>query len=338
MSSALLLGAVAAANLGFVAAAAPYGWYVPASIPWFLAAMAIESCLRPAPEPGAAYVGRDVVHSLFAGLTQQIVVLLAAGLAPGPPGPPAAPLSPAAWAALFVGLDLTYYALHRASHEVQWLWVGHAVHHSSQHYNLAMALRQSWWQALAGLPALAAWTLVAPPRDVAAIWQLNGVYQFWVHTCHVDRLPLGLERVLNAPAHHRVHHDWRVHKNFGGVFIVWDRMLGTFLDEPAVRPACSFGTRTPAPPPLDDAVEQTAELMRGGLRGAGPGGRGLSTADRRLVPSRRNVPAPFTTLGTAEAAVAAAAIGVGLAAVMLGDRRLGVAALCGMHVAANWLA
>ena len=88
--------------------------------------------------------------------------------------------------------------------------------------------------------------LVFPPRLFLTFSQFNTLYQFWVHTCCIRRLGI-LEYVLMTPSHHRVHHDRRVHKNFGGVFIVWDRLFGSFLDELAVyKPAAPKPTRPTA--------------------------------------------------------------------------------------------
>ena len=141
----------------------------------------------------------------------------------------------ASWAAVFVLVDLCYYWSHRLSHEVNLLWAGHVVHHSSEEYNLAVALRQSalhglfTWVfylplALAGVP----WTMYV------ACYSLNLVYQFWIHTRAVGRMGRVTEWVLNTPSHHRVHHGRNpkyLDRNHGGVFIVWDRLFGTFHPE-----------------------------------------------------------------------------------------------------------
>jgi len=135
------------------------------------------------------------------------------------------------WLACFVMVDCGYYWLHRWCHELGFMWAGHSVHHSSEHYNLSTALRQSWWQAVLAPAVYLPLALFFPPALYAALEQANIVYQFWVHTCLVRRLPWPVELVFMTPSHHRVHHDRRVHKNFGGVFIVWDRLFGSFLDE-----------------------------------------------------------------------------------------------------------
>lgn len=149
------------------------------------------------------------------------------------------------WAA-FVVADFAYYWAHRWSHRVNVFWIGHVVHHQSEDYNLGVALRQSaaqkvlmmwvyWPLALAGLP----------PWMFATVMALNLVYQFWIHTQAIRHLG-PLEWVLNTPSHHRVHHGRNpeyIDKNHGGVFIVWDRLFGTFQAE-RERPV--YGITTPA--------------------------------------------------------------------------------------------
>lgn len=130
----------------------------------------------------------------------------------------------------FVLGDFFYYWFHRMAHEYSVLWAGHNVHHSSEHYNFSTALRQSARQALLSpfwsLPA----ALIFPPAQYFIASQWVTLYQFWIHTCVIRRMGL-LEYVFNTPSHHRCHHDRRLHKNFAGVFIIWDRLFGTFYDE-----------------------------------------------------------------------------------------------------------
>jgi sterol desaturase/sphingolipid hydroxylase (fatty acid hydroxylase superfamily) len=138
------------------------------------------------------------------------------------------------WVALFFADDLSYYWFHRVSHESRVFWASHVVHHSSRHYNLSTALRQTWvpmtylpfwlWMPLVGFPV---WMVL-----LAQSWSL--IYQFWIHTERVRRLPRPLETVLNTPSHHRVHHgsnDVYLDKNYGGILIVWDRLFGSFTGE-----------------------------------------------------------------------------------------------------------
>jgi sterol desaturase/sphingolipid hydroxylase (fatty acid hydroxylase superfamily) len=143
----------------------------------------------------------------------------------------------AAWVALFFLEDLTYYAWHRASHEVRILWAGHESHHSSERYNLSTALRQSWTSPLTTLPFFAWLPLVGfHPMMVLAMGSISLIYQFWIHTEVIVRMPAWFEAVFNTPSHHRVHHGVNVEyldRNHAGILIVWDRLFGTFEPERA---------------------------------------------------------------------------------------------------------
>jgi sterol desaturase/sphingolipid hydroxylase (fatty acid hydroxylase superfamily) len=142
----------------------------------------------------------------------------------------------AVWIALLFAEDLCYYAFHRSHHEVRLLWAAHVNHHSSTYYNLSTALRQSvttpitgplFWAPLA-LVGFAPWMILT-----AQAWSL--LYQFWLHTESIGRLG-PLEWIFNTPSHHRVHHGANVEyldRNHGGIFILWDRLFGTFEPERA---------------------------------------------------------------------------------------------------------
>jgi sterol desaturase/sphingolipid hydroxylase (fatty acid hydroxylase superfamily) len=145
---------------------------------------------------------------------------------------------PIAWWSLalcFVVDDFAYYLFHRSAHRVRWFWASHVVHHSSEAYNLSTALRQTWTgfvslNFLFRLPLF----LVFPPELVFFCAGLNLVYQYWIHTETIGRCPRWFEAIMNTPSHHRVHHAVNpryLDKNYAGVFIVWDRLLGTFEPE-----------------------------------------------------------------------------------------------------------
>lgn len=137
--------------------------------------------------------------------------------------------------ALFLSVELAYYAFHRASHRVRWFWATHAVHHSPNQLTLATALRLGWTARISGtavffLPLVA---LGFPPRAVAAALAFNLAYQFWLHAAWIPKLG-ALEWVLNTPSHHRVHHGSNpeyLDCNYGGVLIVFDRLFGSFVAE-----------------------------------------------------------------------------------------------------------
>ncbi|MEY4583205.1 MAG: hypothetical protein RL701_7908, partial [Pseudomonadota bacterium] len=156
-----------------------------------------------------------------------------------------APLPWLHWAAALLGVDLLYYFWHRAGHEVRALWSVHSVHHQSEDMNLAVALRQPALQApsvvLFFLPLA---VLGVSPVVLMLAYSCNLIYQFFVHTEAVRSLGV-LEWVFNSPSHHRVHHGCNpqyLDKNYGGVLIVWDRLLGTFAPE---REAPRYGVTTP---------------------------------------------------------------------------------------------
>jgi len=141
-----------------------------------------------------------------------------------------------AFVGCFVLDDLAYYVFHRSAHRVRWFWASHIIHHSSQHYNLSTALRQTWtgFFSLAFLYRLPLFLVGFPPTMVFFCAGLNLVYQFWIHTEVIGRCPRWFEAVMNTPSHHRVHHAVNpryLDKNYAGVFIVWDRMFGSFEPE-----------------------------------------------------------------------------------------------------------
>lgn len=138
------------------------------------------------------------------------------------------------WVIVFFADDFTFYWHHRLSHEIRILWAAHINHHSSQQYNLATALRQSWteylykniwwiWMPLVGFHPLMIMTMSA----------INLIYQFWTHTELVGKLGF-FEKIFNTASHHRVHHASDIKyldKNYAGILIIWDKMFGTFQEE-----------------------------------------------------------------------------------------------------------
>jgi alkylglycerol monooxygenase len=158
--------------------------------------------------------------------------------------------SPLAWVALIFGVDLGYYAFHRASHRVGVLWAVHTVHHQSEEYNLSVALRQPWLESIISpffyLPLA---ILGFPPVMYLAGVTIDTLYQFWIHTRAIKRLG-PLEWIMNTPSHHRVHHGidpQYVDRNYAGIFIIWDRLFGTYEPEGrepvygTVKPVASWG-------------------------------------------------------------------------------------------------
>ena len=156
------------------------------------------------------------------------------------------PASTALWVSAFVIYDLCYYWKHRMGHEINILWASHVVHHSSEEYNLSTALRQS-------SSGLFSWVFYLPMAlmgiDVimlATVGALNLLYQFWVHTRHIPKLGF-YEWFFVTPSNHRVHHATNkryLDRNYGGVFILWDRLFGSFQEELDDEP-CVYGIRKP---------------------------------------------------------------------------------------------
>lgn len=138
------------------------------------------------------------------------------------------------WIAAFLLVDCVYYFFHRHSHEVNLLWAAHTVHHSSEEYNFSVALRQSTLQGYFHMIYMVFYAFIGmPPVMVMACYGINLVYQFFIHTRFVPKLG-PLEWVLNTPSHHRVHHARQgkyLDCNYAGVFIIWDRLFGTFTEE-----------------------------------------------------------------------------------------------------------
>jgi sterol desaturase/sphingolipid hydroxylase (fatty acid hydroxylase superfamily) len=127
--------------------------------------------------------------------------------------------------------DFAFYWEHRLSHEHRVMWAAHVNHHSSRYFNLSTALRQSWTGFVGDWVYAPLVLLGFSPAQVARAAQLDLLYQFWVHTELVERLPRWAEWVLSTPAHHRVHHGSNpryLDRNYGGILIVWDRLFGTF--------------------------------------------------------------------------------------------------------------
>jgi sterol desaturase/sphingolipid hydroxylase (fatty acid hydroxylase superfamily) len=212
------------------------------AVPFFFLAMALEALsLRSAGDDRTGFERTDTRNSLVMGWVSLFIngaakfaaVLGYAALYVVAPWH-IDPHSALAWLAVVLAVDLLYYVYHRVSHRVRLIWAAHQAHHNSRYFNYATALRQKWnpWFELM------VWTplplLGMPPWMMFTAWSANLVYQFFVHTETIGRLPRWFEFVFNTPSHHRVHHgsdhDY-LDKNYGGILIIWDRLLGTFRSE-----------------------------------------------------------------------------------------------------------
>ncbi|MFD1812000.1 sterol desaturase family protein [Rhodococcus gannanensis] len=138
------------------------------------------------------------------------------------------------WVILIVGVDFLFYWYHRIAHRVRVVWATHQAHHSSEYFNFATALRQKWNNSGEIVMWIPLPLIGIPPWMVFVGFSMNLVYQFFVHTEHVDKLPRPIEFVFNTPSHHRVHHGCDpeyLDRNYAGIFVVWDRMFGTYQEE-----------------------------------------------------------------------------------------------------------
>ncbi len=138
------------------------------------------------------------------------------------------------WVICFCLVDLLYYWYHRLSHEMNFLWASHVVHHQSEEYNLAVALRQGTFQVFFTFFFFLPIAFFGFPTDMFVTCYVIGIiYQFWIHTRYIGKLG-PIEWIFNTPSHHRVHHGRNpkyIDRNHAGVFIIWDRMFGTFQVE-----------------------------------------------------------------------------------------------------------
>jgi sterol desaturase/sphingolipid hydroxylase (fatty acid hydroxylase superfamily) len=226
--------------------------YVEAAIPFFILAMGVEF-LYGAAAGRQSYRLNDTVASLALGLLSRLNGVLHLGVSAVAFGALAAflgiPQWPMdswwQWIVAFVAYDFFYYWKHRAGHRMRIFWASHIAHHQSEEFNLSTALRQTGTDYIGFVFYLPLYFAGVPPAAVVTVGSLNLIYQFWVHTEHIRRLG-PLEWVFVTPSNHRVHHARNteyIDKNYGGVFIVWDRLFGTFKDERADAP-CVYGIVT----------------------------------------------------------------------------------------------
>lgn len=212
------------------------------AVPVFIAAILLELGWILFKKRGGRYETRDALTSLMMGAGNVATGLLLGFVTYGflmwlwLLTPLDLGSSLAAVVLCFVLDDLRYYWVHRLGHRVRWVWASHINHHSSQHYNLTTALRQTWTGTFTLRMLLRAPLILLGfhPALVLFCGGLNLIYQFWIHTETIQRLPRWFEAVMNTPSHHRVHHGRNpryLDANYAGVFIVWDKLFGTFVPE-----------------------------------------------------------------------------------------------------------
>ena len=248
------------------------------AIPFFFLLMGVELWL--ARRRGLElYRFADVIADLSCGMTQQILLVFEIGVltaayvwlyqhriftfAAGSVWP---------WVIAFFAVDFVYYAWHRLSHEVNFLWAVHVVHHQSEDYNLAVALRQA---------VLSVWTiwplhlplalLGIPPVTFLVVDSLSTLYQFWIHTELVGRLGF-FEWIFNTPSQHRVHHAINpryLDRNYAATLSIWDRLFGTFqpeVEKPVYGLVKPLGTFDPLYAQVAGFVDLTKRTASQGLQ------------------------------------------------------------------------
>lgn len=299
------------------------------AIPAFLLSLSWEWWAVRTGRAKGTYETRDALASIAMGLGNVATGAATAGLAAAmmmtfwPLRLFEAPVTLWSGVLLFVLYDFAYYWKHRFAHRIRWFWVEHVTHHSSERYNLTTALRQPWFGPLTGLILIGSPLVVLGfhPAYIAFIAGLNLLYQYWIHTEAIDRMPAWFEAVMNTPSHHRVHHAVNARyldANYAGVFIVWDKVFGTFVEEleterpvyGIVRPLRSFN---PVVIAYHELISLLSDCARDGFRpvvwlrrfvnppGWSPDGRHARSEDLKriwrdgnLSDSGTSTPAPST--------------------------------------------
>ncbi len=211
------------------------------AIPFFLVTLIIEIVVD-VKEKANAYETKDAITSISMGLGNVFLGILSKALV-------FAvfiyvyhnfrfstiPFSWWAWVLILFVDDFAYYWFHRISHESRFFWASHVVHHSSQKYNLSTALRQTW---TGGFLAFVFWLplpfLGFHPAMILAQMSISLIYQYWIHTEFIKKMPKWFEAIFNTPSHHRVHHATNpqyLDRNHAGIFIFWDKLFGSFEPE-----------------------------------------------------------------------------------------------------------
>jgi sterol desaturase/sphingolipid hydroxylase (fatty acid hydroxylase superfamily) len=251
------------------------------AIPFFVAAILIEVFVIRYLKGRGDYETRDTTTSLLMGVGNVASGLLLGFIAFG--------VLMWAWqfrivdlgsswwviALCFVLDDLRYYWYHRIAHRCRWVWAEHVIHHSSQHYNLSTALRQSWTGTFTGMFILRIPLALIGFHPVLLLFVggLNLVYQFWIHTETIGRMWRPIEWIFNTPSHHRVHHATNpryLDSNYAGTLIIWDRMFGTFVPEldedmPRYGIVKNIGTFNPVRVAFHEWIDMFRDAMRPGL-------------------------------------------------------------------------
>ena len=170
-----------------------------------------------------------------------------------------------AWILMFFLEDFFYYWFHRISHESRFFWASHVIHHSSQKYNLSTALRQTWSGSFISFIFWLPLPLLGfHPVMILAQMSISLIYQYWIHTELIHKMPKWFEVIFNTPSHHRVHHGSNpqyLDRNHAGILIIWDRIFGTF--EPEIeKPVYGLVTNIKTFNPIKIAFVEWIDLFK----------------------------------------------------------------------------
>jgi sterol desaturase/sphingolipid hydroxylase (fatty acid hydroxylase superfamily) len=211
------------------------------AIPFFLVSVIFEGLIIHKKKP-SSYNLKDTFASLAMGigniiidLGSKLIVVFVITLLYENYRITTIPFSWWAWLIILFADDFCYYWAHRVGHECRFFWASHIVHHSSQKYNLSTALRQTW----TGSFFTFIFFLILPvlgfhPLMIFTQMSISLLYQYWIHTELIQKMPLWFETIFNTPSHHRVHHGSNplyLDRNHAGIFIIWDKIFGTFQPE-----------------------------------------------------------------------------------------------------------
>lgn len=252
------------------------------AIPIFILSVALEWWAVKSGRVRGRYETKDAVTSMLMGTGSAVVDTLTATISLyllmlfWPYRLMEIPVTWWSFILVFLLYDFIYYWKHRFAHRVRWFWSEHITHHSSEHYNLTTALRQPWFGPVTGLALIAAPMVMLGfhPAFIAFAGGVNLLYQFWIHTEAINRMPRWFEAVFNTPSHHRVHHATNpryLDANYGGVFIIFDRMFGTYVpqidaDPPRYGIVVPVGSFNPLVVAYHGVWGLLADCARDGLR------------------------------------------------------------------------
>lgn len=170
------------------------------------------------------------------------------------------------WVLAFFADDFSYYWFHREAHLIRWFWASHKVHHSSEKYNLATALRQTWTGNASGSFIFYLWMPFVGfnPIVILTMQQISLLYQYWIHTEAIGKMWRPFEYIFNTPSHHRVHHGSDIKyldANYAGILIIWDRMFGTFVEEKE-RPTYGLVNNVNSYNPVKIAFSEWVDIVK----------------------------------------------------------------------------